>query len=80
MTTTKTDTDRDPDVSQKAPEGPRDSEEPPERAQTTPADESVEKRGPEAGEVGKKKEGKKKDEGRGTEKDNAGKPASKDAA
>jgi len=66
-------------VSQKAPEGPRDSEEPPGRASTTAADKSVEK-GSDVGEAGKKEEGKKKDESRRTEEGKAGKPASKDAA
>jgi len=38
------------------------------------------KEGPDAGEVGKKEEGKKKDESRGTEEGKPSKPASKDAA
>ncbi len=79
VTKTKTDTNRDPEVSQKAPEGPRDSEEPAERAPATATDESVEK-GSAVGEAGKKEEGKKKDEGRETEEGKPGTPASKDAA
>jgi hypothetical protein len=79
MTRTKIDTNRDPEVSKQAPEGPRDSEEPPERAPTTAADKSFEK-GPDVGEAGQKEEGKKKNESRGTEEGKAGKPASEDAA
>jgi hypothetical protein len=77
--TQKTDTEPERQMSQKAPEGPRDSKEHPERAQKTAGDESIEKR-PDVGEAGKKEEGNKKDENRGTEEDKPGKPASKDAA
>ncbi len=79
VTKTKIDTEPDRQMSQKTPEGPTDSKEPPERAQKTAAGEGVE-RGPDAGEEGKKEEGKKKDESRGTEEGKPGKPASKDAA
>ena len=79
VTQTKTDTEPERQVSQKAPEGPRDSKEHAGRAQKTAVDESIEKR-PDVGEAGKKEEGNKKDESRGTEEGKPGKPASKDAA
>jgi hypothetical protein len=83
-TKAKPDTKQERKVSQKAPEGPRDSEDHPKRVEKTAADASIE-RGPDADaeekkDEGKKEEGKRKDESRGTEEGKLGKPASKDAA
>ena len=85
VTQTKTVTEPGRQMSQKAPEGPSESKEHPERAQKTAADEGDE-RGPDVGEAGKKKEdGKKeegmnKDESRGIQEGKPGKPDTKDAA